>query len=83
MINVEESFLLNIFFFISDIPKLSKFWNFSGWLEKGNVVPVNKKNRKQLVNNYHPVSLLSICSKLSEKLIFDKCSRFRKNVASK
>ena len=78
MINIEESFLLNIFFLISDIPKLSKFWNFSGWLEKGNVVPVNKKNRKQVVNNYHPVSLLSICSKLSEKLIFDNMFAFSK-----
>ena len=31
--------------------------------KKGNIVPVHKKNSKQLVNNNRPVSLLPICSK--------------------
>ena len=44
--------------------------------KKGNIVPVHKKNSKQLVNNYHPVSLLPICSKNFEKLIFDSIYRF-------
>ena len=36
-----------------------------------NVIPVHKKGNKQLVSNYRPVSLLPICSKIFEKLIFD------------
>ena len=40
-------------------------------LEKANVIPVHKKGNKQLVSNYRPVSLLQICSKNFEKLIFD------------
>ena len=44
--------------------------------KKRNIVPVHKKNSKQLVSNYHPVSLLPICSKLFEKLIFDRIYSF-------
>ena len=44
--------------------------------EKGNIVPVYKKNSKQLVNNYRPVLLLPICSKFFEKLIFDSIYSF-------
>ena len=39
--------------------------------KKANVVPVHKKGNKQILNNYRPVSLLPICSKLFEKIIFD------------
>ena len=39
--------------------------------KKANVVPVRKKGNKQILNNYRPVSLLPICSKLFEKIIFD------------
>ena len=39
--------------------------------KKANVIPVHKKGNKQLVSNYRPVSLLPICSKIFEKLIFD------------
>ena len=39
--------------------------------KKANVVPVHKKGKKQILNNYRPVSLLPICSKLFEKIIFD------------
>ena len=35
-----------------------------------------KKNSKQLVNNFRPVSLLPICSKIFEKLIFDSTFHF-------
>ena len=39
--------------------------------KKGNRIPVHKQNPKQIVNNNRPVSLLSFCSKIFEKLIFD------------
>ena len=34
--------------------------------KKGNTVPVHKKNDKQRLNNYRPISLLPTCSKLFE-----------------
>ncbi len=36
-----------------------------------NVTPIFKKEDKQLVRNYRPVSLLPICGKMFEKLIFN------------
>ena len=46
--------------------------------EKDNIVSAHKKNNKQLVNNYCPVSLLPICSKMFEKLIFGSIFVFLK-----
>jgi hypothetical protein len=39
--------------------------------KQANVVPIYKKEDKQLVKNYRPISLLPICGKIFEKLIFD------------
>ena len=52
--------------------------------KKGNVVPTNKKNDKQLVKNYRPISLLPICGKIFERLIYNKLFHFlqRKNLIS-
>ena len=36
-----------------------------------NVTPIHKKNDKQLIKNYRPISLLPICGKLFEKIIFN------------
>ena len=41
-----------------------------------NVLLLHKENRKQLVDNYQLVSLLSICSKMFEKLLFDSICKF-------
>ena len=36
-----------------------------------NVTPIFKKDDKQLIKNYRPISLLPICGKFLEKLIFN------------
>ena len=36
-----------------------------------NVTPVFKKGNKQLIKNYRPISLLPICGKILEKIIFN------------
>ena len=42
----------------------------SEW-KKGNDVPIHKKDDKQNVKNYCPVSLLPICGKIFERLIYN------------
>ena len=37
-----------------------------------NVTPIFKKGDKQLIKNYRPISLLPICGKILEKLIFNQ-----------
>ena len=44
--------------------------------KKSYIVPVHKKGDKHIVNNYRPVSLLPICSKILQKIIFDSIMRF-------
>ena len=39
--------------------------------KQANVVPIHKKNNKEIVNNYRPISLLPIFGKIFEKIIFD------------
>ena len=47
----------------------------SEW-KKGNIVPINKKGDKQWLQNYRPVSLLPICGKILERLIFNEMFEF-------
>ena len=42
-----------------------------------NVVPVHKKNEKNVKGNYRPISLLPIFGQILEKLIYDNQSGFR------
>ena len=44
--------------------------------KKANLVPVYKKGDKQCFKNYRPISLLPICSKIFEKLIFNEMFKF-------
>ena len=44
--------------------------------KKGNVVPIHKKHDKQCLKNYRPISLLPICGKTFEKLIFNEIFKF-------
>ena len=39
--------------------------------KKGNVIPIHKKDDKRNVKNYRPVSLLPVCGKITERLIYN------------
>ena len=44
--------------------------------KKANVVPIHKKCDKQTLKNYRPVSLLPICGKIFERLIYNEMFGF-------
>ena len=44
--------------------------------KRSNIIPVHKKNDKQLINNYRPISLLPIFGNFFEKIIFNKMYNF-------
>ena len=44
--------------------------------KRSNIIPVHKKNDKQLVKNYLRISLLPILGKIFEKIIFDRLYNF-------
>ena len=44
--------------------------------KKANLVPVDKKNDKQLVKNYRPISLLHICAKMFERVLYNSLFNF-------
>ena len=41
-----------------------------------NVIPIFKKGDKQSINNYRPISLLPICGKMFEKIIFNNLYKY-------
>ena len=47
----------------------------SEW-KKGNIVPIHKTGDKQTLKNYRPVSLLPICGKILELLMFNEMFNF-------
>ena len=47
----------------------------SNW-KKGNIVPIHQKGDKQILRNYCPVSLLPLCRKIFERLMFNKLFNF-------
>ena len=53
-----------------------KTGNFPSEWRKANVVPVHKKGNKQILENYRPVSLLPICGKILERLIYNSLFEF-------
>ena len=62
---------------VAIVPSLTRLINLSlslgkvpsAW-KKANVVPLHKKDDKCLTNNYRPISLLSIPSKILERIVF-------------
>ena len=59
------------------VPSLTRLINLSlscakvpdSW-KRANVIPIHKKDDKCLTNNYRPISLLSVVSKIMEKIVF-------------
>ena len=47
----------------------------SEW-KKGNIVPTHKNGDKQTLKNYRSVSLLSVCGKTLERLMFNEMFKF-------
>lgn len=65
----DDSIVLPLQIIFSNIIKTGKYP--SAW-KQANVTPVFKKNNKQLLNNYRPISLLPLCGKIFEKIVFQQ-----------
>ena len=44
--------------------------------KKSNICPIHEKGDKQTINNYQPVSLLPVCGKIFERLIFNSWYKY-------
>ena len=44
--------------------------------KKANIVPIQKENDKQSLANYRPISLLPICGKIFERLLYNEMFNF-------
>ena len=44
--------------------------------KKANILPIHEKCDKQAVKNYRPVSLLPICGKIFERLLYNEMLNF-------
>ena len=64
----DDSVILPLQIIFSNILSSSIYPNI--W-KLANVTPIFKKNDKQLIKNYRPISLLPICGKILEKIIFN------------
>ena len=49
---------------------------FPSECKKANVVPTFKKGDKQCIKNYRPISLLPVCSKVFERLLYNSMLSF-------
>ena len=54
----------------------AKLSYYSDIWRRSNIIPVHKKNDKQIVKNYRPISALPIFGKIFEKIIFNKVYHF-------
>ena len=68
MKNTANNICHSLFTIFSNLKRLAKFP--SSW-KHGVVTPIFKDGSKKDVKNYRPITLLSICSKVFEKLIFN------------
>ena len=71
----DKSFLKPLITLFKNSTKSSHIIYSDIW-KKSNIIAVHKKNDKQLVENYRPISLLPISGKIFEKIIFNKVYYF-------
>ena len=69
----DKSLLKPLIFLFQNSAKLSYFPDMG---KRFNIIPVHKKNDKQLFYNYCPISLSPIFGKIFEKIIFNKVYHF-------
>ena len=69
----DKSLLKPIILLFQNATKLSYYPDI--W-KRSNIIPAHKKNDKQLVKNYRPISLLPTFGKVFEKIIFNKIYNF-------
>ena len=69
----DESLLKPLLILFKNSLKLSYYPDI--W-KKSNIIPAHKKNDKQLLNNYRPISLLPIFGKTFEKIILNRIYDF-------
>ena len=74
MLKLCESAITEPLYFIFKICLSSN--TFPDVWKKANVIPVHKKGDKQVLKNYLPVSLLPICDKIFEKILFNALYSF-------
>ena len=72
MLRIWDSFICRLSQIIYKFCFVTK--NFPWELEKVSTVPVHKKNFKQLVRRYRPISLLPICGKIFDRLLYSLIS---------
>ena len=65
----DDSVIVPLKIIFSNILSTSNYPNL--W-KVANVIPIHKKGDKQLIKNYRPISLLPICGKILEKIIFNR-----------
>ena len=53
-----------------------KNYIFPDIFKKSNIMPVHEKGDKRIIDNDRPVSLLTICGKIFEKLLFNLIFKF-------
>ena len=70
MVKVCDKSLVKSLLFL--FPNSIKSSHYPDICKKSNIIPVHKKNDKQLIQNYQPISLLPIFSKIFEKVVFNR-----------
>ena len=76
LIICDESIVLPLNYIFTNILRTSIYP--SAW-KQANVTPIFKKNDKQAVKNYRPISLLPLCGKIFEKIVFENLYTYLDN----
>ena len=70
-------------FYVQTLTALSKLSSFPSCLKVTDVAPLHKKCKKDLKENYRPVSILPVFSKVFKRIMFAQMSSFFDNFLSK